>query len=56
MARPKKAYRLWKRGKRYYYKLPGMADWRSTGFERKTDAENFLVEQLKGAATDAKGS
>ena len=48
MSRPKKAYRLFKRETGvYYYRLPGMFSWKSTGHKRKTDAENLVIEKLK---------
>ncbi len=48
MARPRKPYRLWKKEKTiYYYRLPGMTTWKSTGCRKKTDAEHEVLNLLK---------
>ena len=45
--KPKKAYRLWKRGKYFAYRLPGMKTWKTTEETTKTDAEIFVVDLLR---------
>lgn len=47
MARPTKPYRLWKtKTGVYYYKLPGMRNWKSTGCKRKTAAHKIAIKKL----------
>ena len=48
MARPRKPYRLWKKENTiYYYRLPGMPTWKSTGCRKKTAAEHEVLKKLK---------
>jgi integrase len=49
MAKP---YRLWKRGKTYYYRLPG-ATWKSTGCSRQAEAIDFVLLRIEEAKTEA---
>jgi hypothetical protein len=47
MARPTKPYRLWKtKSGTYYYKLPGMRNWKSTSSKRKTAAQKIAIGKL----------
>jgi len=45
MAKP---YGLWKRGRTYYYRLPG-GSWRSTGRSRQDEALAYVLDQIEKA-------
>jgi hypothetical protein len=49
MAKP---YGLWKRGKTYYFRLPG-GPWRSTGRTRQDEALQYILEQMEKAKQEA---
>jgi len=50
--RQKKEYRLWKRGKYFYYRLPGMQEWASTSATTRTAAERFAINKLRKGRSD----
>lgn len=47
MSRPAKNIRLWKNGNVFYYRLPGMRNWKTTGKRNRTDAHNFAADKFK---------
>lgn len=41
-----KPYRFWKRGKYFYYRLPGTGKWKSTGKTTEPEAHRYLIEEV----------
>lgn len=41
-----KPYRFWKRGKYFYYRLPGTGKWKSTGKTTESEAHRYLIEEV----------
>lgn len=41
-----KPYRFWKRGKYFYYRLPGTGKWKSTGKTTEVEAHRYLIEEV----------